>query len=145
LHLPASANKRILMLPALLQSLPYLVHTNRELGLMLAGRKPLAAFADREGHFTDVMLRYFRQFDRHVSSGRFVRRDHFSQLDSSFVVHRVLFALPSEVWRLDAMIELKLQHWSDEQERREGELLGYENWMNDHWLGLRHPGHHISN
>lgn len=42
---------------------------------MLKGTKPLAKFADGEGRFPDVVLRYFRMFDRHVESGRFVRRD----------------------------------------------------------------------
>lgn len=107
---------------------------------MLAGRKPLAMFVDGEGRFPDVLLRYLRLFDRHVASGRLVRRDHFSRTDASYISHRVLFALPSEVWRIDAMIELKeFQQWSREQERREGELLGYETWMNDHWLGLAYP------
>lgn len=34
------------------------------------------------------------------------------------------------------MIELKLSihAWSADEERREGELLGYADWMNDYWL-----------
>jgi hypothetical protein len=43
-------------------SLPYVIHTNRELGLMLKGIKPLAKFVDGEGRFPDVMLRYFQMF-----------------------------------------------------------------------------------
>ena len=121
-------------------TLPYKLHTNRELGLMLAGQKPLAMFVEAESRFPDVLLSYFRLFDRHVASGQLVRRDHFSRPNSQYVLHRVLFALPAEVWRIDAMIELKeFQKWSREQEQREGELLGYETWMNDHWLGLAYP------
>lgn len=126
-------------------TLPYMLHTNRELGLMLAGKKPLAMFVDGEGRFPDVVLRYLRLFDRHIALGRLVRRDHFSRVNSSYVSHRVLFALPSEAWRIDAMIQLKeSQQWSREQERREGELLGYDNWMNDHWLSVAYPEAHDS-
>jgi hypothetical protein len=119
--------------------LPYQRHTNRELGLMLKGVKPLAVFADWHGQYPEVVLRYLRLFDRHVASGRFVRRDHLQQAPR-YVVHYILFALPDEAWRIDAMIELKeSESWSPDHERREGELLGYEDWMNDHWLKLFHP------
>ena len=123
------------MLPDLLQNLPYRVHTNRELGLMLAGKKPLSSFVDGEGWFPDVLVRYIRLFDRHVSSGRLVRRDCFSE-NSGKRYHRILFALPGEEWRIQAMTDLMegLDAWSPEHERREGELLGYQDWMNDYWL-----------
>ena len=124
------------------KSLPYLLHTNRELGLMLAGKKPLAEFADGSGRFPEVVLRYLRLFDRHVAAGRLVRRDHFHppENERNYVVHRILFALPEEEWRISAMIDLKSSvDWSPDHERREGELLGYEDWMNDHFVGLIGP------
>jgi hypothetical protein len=120
--------------------LPYLLHTNRELGLMLKGLKPLAMFVDGEGRFPDCVLRYLRMFDRHVASGRLVRRDVFFLNDDPALAverwHRIFFALPGEAWRIDAMIELKARsgRWTLEMERREGELLGYEDWQNDIWL-----------
>ncbi|MBA15169.1 MAG: hypothetical protein CMN73_02300 [Sphingomonas sp.] len=104
---------------------------------MLAGRKPLAMFADAEGRFPDVIVRYMRLFDRQVASGQLVRHD---QLDppadgQSYVLHRIMFALPDQRWRIDAMIELKAsREWTPAHERREGELLGYEDWMNDIWI-----------
>lgn len=116
---------------------PYLIHTNRELGLMLKGNKPLAVFFDAEGYWSDVLLRYIRMFDRHIASGHLVRRDHFTYptKNERFIWHRILFALPAEEWRIDAMIELKSDgSWSVDHERREGELLGYEDWMNDYHL-----------
>jgi hypothetical protein len=58
------------MLPNSLRSLPYLVHTNRELGLMLVGLKPLSIFSFTEGHEADCVLRYLRLFDRHVAGSR---------------------------------------------------------------------------
>jgi len=115
--------------------LPYVLHTNRELGLMLSGRKPLAVFGDGAGCHPDVVNRYLRLFDRHVASGRFVRRDQVISNQGGHPLHYVLFALPEEEWRIDAMLELKRAvGWSVEHERREGELLGYEDWMNDWYL-----------
>lgn len=123
------------MLNDLLKGLPYLVHTNRELGLMLAGKKPLACFADGEDCYPDVVSRYLRLFDRHVAAARFFRRDHYSEAGWG-QCHRIFFALPNEEWRIDEMIELRLSihPWSADMERREGELLGYADWMNDYWL-----------
>lgn len=130
------------MLNSFAKHLPYTLHTNRELGLMLANKKPLAHFADVEGCFPVVVLRYLRLFDRHVQQGGLIRRDHINppNQDRPFALHRILFALPSHEWRLSAMIELMDSPvWGIEQERREGELLGYEDWMNDHFLKLRYP------
>ena len=112
--------------------LPYVLHTNRELGLMLTGKKPLAMFADGKDSFPEVVNRYLRLFDRQVATGKLVRRDcHIG------TIHYIYFALPSEEWRIDAMIELKSKDtWSESDERREGELLGYEDWMNDQYLTL---------
>ena len=56
--------------PKRLRQLPYLVHTNRELGLMLRGIKPLAYFMDIIGQEPDICIRYWRMFDRHVAVGR---------------------------------------------------------------------------
>ena len=123
------------MLNDLLRSLPYRVHTNRELGLMLAGTKPLASFCEHDGCWPEVLLRYFRLFDRQVSAGRLARHDHHFA-DHGQALHRVQFALPGETWRFQAMIELWSEPgpWTQARERREGELLGYADWMNDYWL-----------
>ena len=122
--------------------LPYLLHTNRELGLMLAKKKPLAHFADRKGSFPKLVQRYLRLFDRHVRGGNIVRQDVLVAPDDcrSYTLHRILFSLPGEEWRMDAMVQLmESPVWGPEQERREGELLGYDDWMNDHFLALRYP------
>jgi hypothetical protein len=126
------------MLNELLRSLPYLVHTNRELGLMLKGEKPLASFVDVKDCFPDVVRRYHRMFDRHVAEGRMARLEHFSDenADQPYISHRILFALPGEEWRMQAMLDLMsgTEPWTEKHERRQGELLGYKDWMNDHWL-----------
>jgi len=63
------------MLPDDLRSLPYLVHTNRELGLMLAGKKPLSIFSFIDGYEIECVIRYLRMFDRHVEAGRIVKTE----------------------------------------------------------------------
>lgn len=106
---------------------------------MLKGAKPLATFVDGQGYFPEVVLRYLRLFDRHVASGEIIRRDHLTPATEArhYLVQSVLFALPAEEWRIDAMIELhQSTKWTRDHERREGELLGYEDWMNDHWLKI---------
>jgi hypothetical protein len=120
--------------------LPYQVHTGRELALMLEGRKPLAAFSlwqplkpNRE-EFPE------RFFDPHVDSGAFIKRERLEpayerdgqQMPAS---RRILYALPSQAWRIDAYLLLydtaAKAGWNEGFERMEGSLLGYEDWQND--------------
>ena len=119
---------------------PYLIHTNRELGLMLAGQKPLAWFMDGEGRFPEALLRYFRMFDRHVSTGRILRFDRFQPNgwnDDRW--HHVIFVLPGEEHRLEAMWALKTSDgpWTDEHECREGLLYGYTPEHCEWWIAQR--------
>jgi hypothetical protein len=123
------------------EELPYPSHTNRELGMMLRAEKPLAVFTDGYENFPDSVRRYLRLFDRHVTKGRFVKREYVLPENEPRKVlgwHTILYALPSEEWRIDAMIELKLSgQWSSKHEREEGRLLGYKEWQNDAWLSRR--------
>ena len=123
------------MLPRLREH-PYRIHTNRELGLMLKGIKPLAMFADAEDHFPEAVLRYLRMFDRHVESGRFTRRDVVVMNSKEVRIRHIYFALRGEEWRIQAMIDLKSRpgRWTRAKEREEGELLGYTSEQNDLWL-----------
>jgi len=129
------------MRPEWLRQLPYLVHTNRELGLMLKGVKPLACFWIAIGKEPDCLIRYIRMFDRHANAGRFVRRAVDEPLrDLPELMGRKLFyALPGQEWRIEAMLSLlELRGpWTQDRERRQGELLGYEDWQNDLWLAGR--------
>ena len=126
------------MLNSLLRSLPYLVHTNREFGLMIASRKPMAVFVDGQDRFPEVVRRYIRLFDRHVTAGRFCRRDHLAPGagGQSYTAHWIFFTLPDQEWRVAAYLELLHgnDRWTADHERRQGELLGYEDWMNDYWI-----------
>src|SRR5579871_2398410 len=96
------------MLPERLRQLPYLVHTNRELGLMLSGIKPLAYFADVAGREPEICIRYWRMFDRHVAAGRLVRREMIEALPGrpELQGRRLFYALPGHEWRVDAMLAL---------------------------------------
>tara|TARA_Y100000815_G_scaffold41890_1_gene34463 strand:+ start:105 stop:506 length:402 start_codon:yes stop_codon:yes gene_type:complete len=126
------------VLNSLLRSLPYLIHTNREFGLMMAGRKPIAVFVDGKDQFPEVVARYIRLFDRHVASNRIMRSDYFLPGAGvrPYTAHWIFFALPGEEWRADAYLALLHgdERWTAEHERRQGELLGYEDWMNDYWI-----------
>ncbi|MDB5709481.1 MAG: hypothetical protein JWL96_1551 [Sphingomonas bacterium] len=129
-----------------LNDVPYLVHTGFELPLMLDGRKPFAAFSDAypSKWFDD----YLAPFEPHVTSGTIVRRvvdEPMPQLkvrrpDLAGIRH-VYFALPDEVWRIDAYRQLedtrRQSGWSDVLELRLGQLLGYEDWQNEWWMEHR--------
>jgi hypothetical protein len=124
-----------------LRDLPYLVHTNRELGLMLRGTKPLAHFCYAVGSEPACLIRYLRLFDRRAAAGQFYKREVLGPAHNllNVSVRRVFYALPGQEWRIDTLLELLRQPgaWNEERERREGELLGYEGWQNDVWLDLR--------
>ncbi len=114
----------------------YDIHTNRELGMMLRGAKPLAVFSDGYDRFPDSMLRYLRMFDRHATLGRFVRRDYVEVWTRDVAIHVILYATPAEEWRIDAMLDLRrhLGDWNIERERLFGTLLGYTDEQNDIWI-----------
>lgn len=123
-----------------LLDLPYKVHTNSELGLMLRGIKPLAIFCDGYDHYPECLVRYFRFFDRHVASGHIVKHEwvelmSFPHCRELRDLHYICYVLPGEEWRIDAMIELKSRPgpWSADREWEQGKLLGYTDWQNRVW------------
>jgi hypothetical protein len=126
-------------------AIPYLVHTNFELPLMLEGRKPLAVF--RDAYPSDWFDAFLAPFIPFVESGQIVQRiietpmPHLQQHHLDLEGMRdVFFALPKEASRIDAYID-KIIHrtrdWDDELERLQGSLLGYEDWQNDWWIEQR--------
>ena len=123
-----------------LRSLPYKIHTNSELGLMLKGIKPLAIFSDGYGAFPECVMRYMRCFDRCIDDGRLTKREFVVPMSLPHLphvrgIHRIYYTLPGQEWRADAMIALMEREgaWSAEREREFGTLLGYEDWQNDVW------------
>lgn len=119
-------------------------HTDRELELMLDGKKPLAMFYEDLSFLPDEELIPENKFAPHVASGKIVRcetliRGVFSpRLGRETQIKYVLFALTEEEWRINAMLLLKEQHqktleWNETCERIESSLLGYTEEETDAW------------
>jgi len=109
-------------------------HEGRELELMLAGTKPLCMFVEEVP--CEVELFPEAEFDALVAEGRLLKN-----VSSNLVatpqgtkepVRRVLYCLPHEEWRINAMMMiLQLYHslspgWRPDLDRAIGLLLGYE-------------------
>src|SRR6266481_3550927 len=113
-----------------LDDLPYKVHTGRGLGLMLNGSKPLACFYSECLPNAEVEEIPERLFDPYVEAGRFIKREHFMTADNpDSLLYKagrgsriVLYALPHEEWRINAMLLLlktaAKSGWSEGFERR---------------------------
>jgi hypothetical protein len=132
-----------------MDELPYKIHTNRELDLMLNGRKPLAAFVEDYPRETAYEVIPESKFEPYVLSGRFVKREKIYRSLASTdprrdearrSIRRVLYAQTAEAWRIDAYLLLhetaELSGWNEGFERMEGTLLGYEQWQNDAYLKM---------
>jgi hypothetical protein len=123
-----------------LDDLPYKVHTNRELALMLQGSKPLAYFSGQYPPPPEVEEIPETLFDPYVAAGRFVKREYVVPMSEGKVLgtYHVLYALPNQEWRINAMILLldtaAKAGWSEGFERMYGSLLGYEAWQNDIYI-----------
>ncbi|GAB2901531.1 hypothetical protein GCM10027046_33200 [Uliginosibacterium flavum] len=128
--------------------LPYKIHTGRELELMLSGLKPFACFVDEYPSEPCEEIIPEEAFQEHVQSGKFEKREYVEMLAGAPPasrtdlkgVRRVFYSLPGEGWRIDAYIDMKaragLSGWSEELERLEGRLLGYEEWQTDAWIEM---------
>ena len=128
--------------------LPYKIHTNNELSMMLEGSKPLACFSDEISVLPDENIIPEKEFSPFVISGKFVREE--KTLEGPFVeklgrkakIRTVIFCIPSELWRMNAMFLLREQFnrtgkWNETLERIEGHLLGYTDEENDLWCSSR--------
>jgi len=93
--------------PNRMDSLPYKVHTNRELSLMLKGNKPLAVFFDVCSRGSEAeAISEERLFEPYVAAGRFTKRvqDGVRIKGSDREHRRVLYAQPGEEWRIEAYL-----------------------------------------
>lgn len=115
-------------------------HEDRELELMLAGRKPLAMFTEISPIETGLIPE--ADFAPHVTSRRFImsetfeRREKLPNDNRDLYLRRVIYALPPEEWRINAMllvceIATGLRRWDEGLERVIGRLLGYEDHQID--------------
>lgn len=121
-----------------MDELPYKVHTNRELALMLAGEKPFAAFSEYLPSDLDDECIPESRFAPYVQDGLFLKREYVSAAKQNRKTRVVLYARSGEEWRIEAYILLKRTAekagWSEGFERLEGALLGYEEWQNDVYI-----------
>jgi hypothetical protein len=120
--------------------LPYKVHTNRELWLMLKGEKPLAVFSERLPSNPDFELIPERFFAPHVEKGLFLVFEGAITDARGAQTRFVFYAKKGEEWRIEAYMLLKrtaiFSGWSEGFERMEGSLLGYEDWQNDAYIEI---------
>jgi hypothetical protein len=131
-----------------LREVPYLVHTNFELPLMIDGRKKLARLSGGE------TAKAFGEdaFDVWVQKGLLHKQVIFVPIpddqraglvDPSVKGYRnVYYTLKGEEWRIPAMELLwkafeRGSGWSDDHERMEGMLYGYDDAQNDWWIKHR--------
>ena len=125
-------------------------HTNRELELMLAGKKPLAVFSDDISCLPNDEIIPEEIFSRYVESGQFIRKEtvlpgpYSQKLGRKAAIKHVLFAVKDEEWRIHAMILLIEQHlktykWNVTCERFESALLGYTDEEIDAWCKKTFP------
>lgn len=123
-------------------SLPYRLHTGRELILMRNGDKPLSVFTGRipaDKTFIEIPEHLF---DCYVESGGLTKREILEMQDvpvRGIDGHRVvLYAQKGEEWRLDAYALVRSLGnkigWSEPLIRLEGTLLGYRDWQNDAYI-----------
>jgi hypothetical protein len=127
-------------------------HTNRELELMLAGKKPLAMFFDETSVLPNEEIIPDEKFTPYVSNGLFVRGEEtytgafHSGLNRNEQIKYVFFALVEEAWRIPALslllrVRYRMNSWqSEEVERMEGFLLGYTDEEVDAWCDHRFAG-----
>lgn len=121
-----------------MDELPYKVHTNRELALMLAGEKPFAAFSEYLPSDLDDECIPESCFAPYVQDGLFLKREYVIAAQNNRKTRVVLYARSGEEWRIEAYILLKRTAekagWSEGFERMEGALLGYAEWQNDIYI-----------
>ena len=123
---------------------PYLIHTGYELPLLLEGRKQLAHFSEAyppNHHWNE------EKFDRYVAEGAL----HREVVDEPFEepiplkhgkiaegLRTVYYTRKGEEWRIPASkliwAAAAKSKWSEDFERMQGMLFGYEGWQNDWWI-----------
>jgi hypothetical protein len=124
-------------------------HTNRELELMLVGKKPLAMFYDEISCLPHEEIVPEAKFEIYVKSELFVRGEETYQtefhpgLGRNAQIKYVFFAVVAEAWRIPALsllLRVRYQnksHQSEDMERMESLLLGYTNEEVDAWCDFR--------
>ena len=128
------------------REIPYLSHNGYELPLLLEGRKPFARMGDAyppEKHQDED------RFDRYVAQGLIHKEVVVEPFAKPHRVNgwvyegqrTVYYARKGEEWRIPASKLIwsaaKKTRWSDDFERMEAMLFGYEEWQCDWWIAHR--------
>jgi hypothetical protein len=135
------------------RDIPYLVHTNYELALMIEGRKQFARMGG--DYYPPDRHKDEELFDRCVAQGllhKEVELEKFAELlrlkdGRVFEGFRtVYYTRKGEEWRIPAWKLVSKASgksgWNEHFERLEGMLFGYEDWQNDWWIeNLRKSKH----
>ena len=127
------------------REIPYLVHTNYELALMVEGRKQFARMGGE--YYPPDRHNDEELFDRCVAQGllhKEVELEKFAELlrlkdGRVFEGFRtVYYTRKGEEWRIPAWKLISKASgksgWNEDFERLEGMLFGYEDWQNDWWI-----------
>ncbi|TCR04253.1 hypothetical protein [Neorhizobium sp. JUb45] len=119
--------------PHLIDTAPYLVHTNFELPLMLDGRKPFAVVSGEDDFHPLINLRAC--FSPYVERGEIIARIAEMQAGGRTFI-RIYYALPGEDWRFDAYDVLMNgpRPWTADMEWQLGSILGYSDEQNEWWI-----------
>jgi hypothetical protein len=128
-----------------LREVPYLVHTGYELALMIDGRKQFARMGG--DYYPPDRHEEEDRFDRFVAQGllhKEVELEKFAEplrLKDGRVLEgfrTVYYTRIGEEWRIAAWKLIskasRKSGWTEDFERLEGMLFGYEDWQNDWWI-----------
>lgn len=127
-----------------IRAVPYLVHTNFELFLLINGTKQFAVELELyppHQHFQENL------FDRFVAEG-LLHKEVFAvpfaapiKLKDGRIFEgerEVCYTRKGEEWRIPAWrlirAAFKKSRWNDDFERLQGMLFGYEEWQMDWWI-----------
>jgi hypothetical protein len=120
-------------------------HEGRELELMIARTKPLSMFV--EPIPSEFELFPEKEFDALVAEGRLIKRVSIETTrgpnGQQVQARRVLYALPEESWRINAILLVQELYdslspgWRPDLERVIGLLLGYSQDDTEHFLKIR--------
>jgi hypothetical protein len=110
-------------------------HEDRELELMLSGKKPLSYFFVEVGITREIFPE--AEFDRHVASGFLIKDERIESFISPehgepTNARCILYATAGEAWRIPAMLAVRDIYrrmgpgWRPDLERVIGSLLGYD-------------------
>jgi hypothetical protein len=127
------------------REVPYRVHTNYELVLIIEGRKQFARMGGEyyppNCHFDESL------FDRCVAQGLLHKEVELEEFDEPLRLkdgrvfeglRTIYYTRKGEEWRIPAWKLIskasRKSGWNENFERLEGMLFGYEDWQNDWWI-----------